>query len=123
MGLLLMFCAPYVDPKVDALAWVTQTATLLTLLGAAALLESRKPQCDCAGFRNTLSLLLPVINLAPLVVITYLISSALADMRRSAVRNRPPPAPAVLRDEAPDGDSGGRKKNLAPRHRQRLRLR
>ena len=39
--LLLTFFGPMVDPKLDAVGWVSQTATLLTLLGGAALTGSQ----------------------------------------------------------------------------------
>ena len=39
--LLLVYFGPYVDPRLDAIAWASQTATLLTLLGGAALTGSQ----------------------------------------------------------------------------------
>ena len=39
--LLLTYFGPMVDPKLDAVGWISQTATLLTLLGGAALTGSQ----------------------------------------------------------------------------------
>ena len=39
--LLLTYFSPYIDPRVDAVSWASQTATLLTLLGGAALTGSQ----------------------------------------------------------------------------------
>jgi hypothetical protein len=39
--LLLVYFSPYVDPRLDAVSWASQTATLLTLLGGAALTGSQ----------------------------------------------------------------------------------
>ena len=39
--LLLVYFGPYVDLRLDAIAWASQTATLLTLLGGAALTGSQ----------------------------------------------------------------------------------
>ena len=39
--LLLVSFSPYIDPRVDAVSWASQVATLLTLLGGAALTGSQ----------------------------------------------------------------------------------
>ena len=39
--LLLTYFGPYNDPRVDAVSWASQVATLLTLLGGAALTGSQ----------------------------------------------------------------------------------
>ena len=39
--LLLTYFTPYLDPRVDAVSWAAQVATLLTLLGGAALKGSQ----------------------------------------------------------------------------------
>ena len=39
--LLLVSFSPYLDPRVDAVSWAAQVATLLTLLGGAALTGSQ----------------------------------------------------------------------------------
>ena len=50
--LALTAYAPYVDGKVSAAAWATQTATLLTLFGAVALRGAEDPECYCDDFRT-----------------------------------------------------------------------
>ena len=39
--LLLTYFKPYLDPRVDVVSWAAQVATLLTLLGGAALTGSQ----------------------------------------------------------------------------------
>ena len=123
--LLLVSFSPYIDPRVDAVSWASQVATLLTLLGGAALTGSQGPECDCDTFLGLMSVVLPIFNMLPLVAIVYLIVSTVTDLyasqtltltqtltqtqtqtlRRYAVQRarKPPPQPGVLSDEGPSG--------------------
>ena len=99
---LLTFFQPYVDSRVDAVAWVAQTATLCTLLGGAALVGAQGPDCECPQFLHTMGYVLPIINLLPLLMILYLIGATVHDVFRAYRPRRPPKnSPAVLRDEEP----------------------
>ena len=78
--LLLTYFLPYRDPRVDSVNWASQTATLLTLLGGAALTGSQGPDCDCDGFLAVVNIFLPIVNVLPLVAIVYLIGSTVTDL-------------------------------------------
>ena len=64
----------------DSVNWASQTATLLTLLGGAALTGSQGPDCDCDGFLAVVKIFLPIVNVLPLVAIVYLIGSTVTDL-------------------------------------------
>ena len=81
--LLLVSFSPYIDPRVDAVSWASQVATLLTLLGGAALTASQGPECDCDTFLGLMSVVLPIVNMLPLVAIVYLIVSTVTDLYAS----------------------------------------
>ena len=85
--LLLTYFGPMVDPKLDAVGWISQTATLLTLLGGAALTGSQGPDCDCDTFIGILGVFLPVVNVLPLFVIVYLVASTVFDLCASHTLN------------------------------------
>ena len=81
--LLLTYFSPYIDPRVDAVSWASQTATLLTLLGGAALTGSQGPECDCDEFLSIVNVTLPIVNMLPLIAIVYLIASTVTDLYAS----------------------------------------
>ena len=94
--LLLTYFGPMVDPKLDAVGWISQTATLLTLLGGAALTGSQGPDCDCDAFIGILGVFLPVVNVLPLFVIVYLIASTVFDLCATQTLNPSAVAPTLL---------------------------
>ena len=81
--LLLVSFSPYLDPRMDAVSWAAQVATLLTLLGGAALTGSQGPECECDTFLGLMSVVLPIVNMLPLVAIVYLIVATVADLYAS----------------------------------------
>ncbi len=109
--LLLTYFRPYIDARVDAVAWMAQVATLFTLLGGAALRGSMHAECHCDNFITVVGNVLPVINILPLLVIVYLVGSTIHEVFGSRRKKRPPKNPsAVLRDEIPGfGDQFRRK--------------
>ena len=78
--LLLTNFSPYRDERVDAVSWASQVATLLTLLGGAALTGSQGPDCDCDAFLSIVNVTLPIVNMLPLVSILYLITSTVTEL-------------------------------------------
>ena len=101
--LLLTYFSPFVDPRVDGVSWASQTATLLTLLGGAALTGSQGPECDCDTFLSIVNVTLPIVNMLPILAIVYLIGSTVTDLYSAQRARKPPPPSGVLSDEGPSG--------------------
>ena len=102
--LLLVAFKPHLEWRVKLLALATQTATLLTLLVATAHKEAEADDCECGDLRTTLRLLLPLINLMPLLVVVCLVCLSLGfawHAWRGQHRPPPPGTPAVLLDLEP----------------------
>ena len=99
--LLLVSFSPYIDPRVDAVSWASQVATLLTLLGGAALTASQGPECDCDTFLGLMSVVLPIVNMLPLVAIVYLIASTVTDLYASQTLTLTP-TPTQTQTQSPN---------------------
>ena len=114
--LLLTYYSPYVDPRVDAVSWASQVATLFTLVGGAALTGSQGSECDCDTFLSIVGVALSVVNVLPLLAIVYLIGSTVTDLYSAQRARTPPPQSAVLSDEGPSGSIADqcRRTNKAP---------
>jgi len=103
--LALTYFSPYLDRKVDAAAWATQTATLLTLLAAVALRGAEDPECHCDGFRTMIEVAVPIVNVLPLTMIFYLLWATVQDIRKSFALKRPAKdAPAAMKDPEPSAE-------------------